>query len=89
MHLHAWLLSTCRPSCCGNVMETPESFQSQGAMATMQQLAAASICRRSRAKPANVGGDQTSRHISFYFRIFAAANPPEVVMDDANCACSE
>lgn len=34
MHQDAWLLSTGRPSCCGNVMETPESFQIQGTMAT-------------------------------------------------------
>lgn len=46
MRQDAWLLSTGHPSCCGNVMETPESFQIQGAMATMRQLAVASICRR-------------------------------------------
>lgn len=43
----AWLHSTGCPSCCGNVMETPESFQIQGTMATMQQLTVASICWRS------------------------------------------
>lgn len=36
MHQDAWLLSTARPSCCGNVMETPESFQIQGTMATVR-----------------------------------------------------
>lgn len=35
MHQDAWLLLTGRPSCCGNVMETPESFQIQGTMATV------------------------------------------------------
>lgn len=40
----AWLLSTGLPSCCGNVMETPESFQIQGTMATKHLLALPAEC---------------------------------------------
>lgn len=44
MHQDVWLLSTSRTSCRGNVMETLESFQIKGTMATMQQCTAASSC---------------------------------------------
>lgn len=47
MHQHACLVSPSHPSCCGNVMETLESFQILSAMVMMWYHTEASTLARS------------------------------------------
>lgn len=42
MHQDAWVVSQSHPSCCGNVMETPGSFQILSTMVMMWQHTEAS-----------------------------------------------
>lgn len=47
MHQDAWVVSQSHPSCCGNVMETPGSFQVLSTMVMMWQRTEASALAHS------------------------------------------